>query len=169
MRKRIWHVRWQDRKAQLFRSAAFTLLKLANRSYQLWNPSYCAAVPSFFFLAERITLCKRIKKQSIRPVVIFCHQGCVKPDVITIVVIVLSDITPKSVPIKLPTPPVSRVPPIMEEAIASISAPSALEALPFMVETTETDTTKSWNRFVWGRTSSLLHLDDWFRIWIWAI
>ena len=41
--------------------------------------------------------------------------------------------TPKNEPNTLPTPPVSRVPPITQEAMASISKPVAWLTLPDMV------------------------------------
>ena len=39
-------------------------------------------------------------------------------------------VTPKKVPMMLPTPPVSRVPPMMEEAMAFISSPAPLATSP---------------------------------------
>ena len=59
-----------------------------------------------------------MKKQSMRPVVMLCQYGSRKPDAMTILLIVLSESTPKSVPITLPTPPERSVPPIMDEAMA---------------------------------------------------
>ena len=41
-----------------------------------------------------------------------------------------SDSTPKNVPMMLPTPPESIVPPMMEAAMAFISMPSALVTAP---------------------------------------
>ena len=62
--------------------------------------------------------------------VIPLHQAWSKPALATMFLIVLSESTPKKVPMMLPTPPVSIVPPMMEEAIAFISAPAAWEAEP---------------------------------------
>ena len=84
----------------------------------------------FFDLRPSTTLCKRIKKQSMPPVVILCHQGSFKPLDTTIFLMVVRVMVPKKVPMTLPTPPVRRVPPMMEEAIAFISMPAALVALP---------------------------------------
>ena len=71
-----------------------------------------------------------MKKHSIRPVVMLCQYGSRKPDAMTMLLIVLSVSTPKSVPITLPTPPESSVPPMMDEAIACISEAVALDTLP---------------------------------------
>ena len=71
-----------------------------------------------------------MKKHSIAPVVMLCHQGSLKPEVVTIDLIVLSVSTPNNVPATFPTPPVRSVHPIMEEAIAFISAAVALVAFP---------------------------------------
>ena len=71
-----------------------------------------------------------MKKHSIMPVVMLCQYGSRRPEAMTMLLIVLSESTPKSVPITFPTPPVSSVPPMMAEAIACISAALALLALP---------------------------------------
>ena len=82
------------------------------------------------FFRIRTTLCSRIKKHSMAPVVMLCHQGSRRPEVVTMDLLVLRVSTPKKVPITLPTPPVSSVPPMMEEAMAFISAAVAFVALP---------------------------------------
>ena len=51
-----------------------------------------------------------------------CQYGSRKPEATTMLLIVLRLITPNNVPITLPTPPESRVPPMIEEAIACIHA-----------------------------------------------
>ena len=61
---------------------------------------------------------------------IFVHHASSKPREETIFLIVLSDRTPKNVPMMLPTPPVSIVPPMMEAAMAFISAPLACDGEP---------------------------------------
>ena len=80
---------------------------------------------AFFFLAI-ITLWTTKKMQSIAAIVIPVHHAWSSPADDTIFWIVLSDRTPKKVPIIFPTPPVSSVPPIMEEAIAFISISFAI-------------------------------------------
>ena len=79
---------------------------------------------------ERTMLWSRMKKQSMAPVVMLCHQGSLSPDVVTMDLMVVRVSTPKKVPMTLPTPPVSRVPPIMEDAMAFISDAVALVAFP---------------------------------------
>ena len=57
--------------------------------------------------------------------VMFVHHASSSPSEDTMFLIVLSERTPNSVPIMLPEPPVSIVPPIIDEAMAFISAPLA--------------------------------------------
>ena len=53
--------------------------------------------------------------------VMFVHQASSSPSEETMFLIVASESTPKNVPAMFPTPPVSIVPPIIEDAIAFIS------------------------------------------------
>ena len=53
--------------------------------------------------------------------VMFVHHASSRPRDATMFLIVASERTPKKVPAMLPTPPVSMVPPMMEEAMAFIS------------------------------------------------
>ena len=69
-------------------------------------------------------------KHIIAATVIFVHHASSRPSEETIFLIVLRDRTPKSVPMILPTPPVSIVPPMMEDAMAFISAPLACDGEP---------------------------------------
>ena len=59
-----------------------------------------------------------------------CHQGWLSPLATTIFLIETRIMVPKKVPMGSPTPPVRRVPPMMEEAMAFISIPAALVAFP---------------------------------------
>ena len=62
--------------------------------------------------------------------VILVHQASSSPSEETMFFMVLRLSTPKNVPMMFPTPPVSIVPPTMEDAMAFISAPSACEGEP---------------------------------------
>mgnify|MGYP001001649859 FL=1 len=90
-----------------------------------------ACVYAFFlFFLERTTLWITRNRQIIAATVMFVHHASSSPREETIFFIVLSEITPNSVPIMLPEPPESIVPPMMDEAIAFISAPLAWEGEP---------------------------------------
>lgn len=69
-------------------------------------------------------------RHSIAAIVIPVHQASSSPAEDTIFWIVERDRTPNIVPSILPTPPVSIVPPMIEEAMASISMPAALVTAP---------------------------------------
>ena len=77
-----------------------------------------------------ITLCIKRNKHSIAAIVIPVHQAWSKPADETMFWIVLSERTPNNVPIIFPTPPVSIVPPMIDEAMAFISIPIAWLAAP---------------------------------------
>ena len=77
-----------------------------------------------------ITLCNTRNKQSIPAIVIPVHHASSSPADVTMFWIVESESTPKNVPMILPTPPVSIVPPMMDDAMAFISIPLALVAEP---------------------------------------
>ena len=62
--------------------------------------------------------------------VMLVHHASSSPREETMFLMVLRLSTPKNVPAMFPTPPVSSVPPMMEDAIAFISAPSACEGEP---------------------------------------
>ena len=85
---------------------------------------------AFFFLALWLstTLCSRMKKHSIPPVVILCHQGALSPLETTIFLMVVRVIVPKKVPITFPTPPVRSVTPIMWDAMEYIYIKAAMVA-----------------------------------------
>ena len=53
--------------------------------------------------------------------VMFVHHASSRPREETMFLIVASESTPKNVPAMFPTPPVSIVPPMIEEAMAFIS------------------------------------------------
>ena len=85
----------------------------------------------FFTYAN--TLCSMIKKHRSAAVAIFAQLESSLPFVLTRVVIVPVLITPKKDPMTLPTPPVRSVPPITEDAMASISNPEACCTEPDIV------------------------------------
>lgn len=74
-------------------------------------------------------LCNTIKKHNRAAVRMFGQALANLPLVWTMLEIVPLIRTPKKEPITLPTPPVSNVPPITEDAIASISKPVACATL----------------------------------------
>ena len=69
-------------------------------------------------------------RQIIAATVILAHHASVKPAEETMFWMVPRDRTPKNVPMMLPTPPESIVPPMMDAAMAFISMPSALVTAP---------------------------------------
>ena len=74
--------------------------------------------------------CNTIKKQSNAAIVIRVHHDDNVPwNVMNASIVALIN-TPNNVPITLPTPPVSNVPPITDDAIASISKPFACSTKP---------------------------------------
>lgn len=93
------------------------------------NPSTSFGSYFFFFIIAS-TDWSTIKKQSNAAIVILVHQDDRVPwNVINASIVALIR-TPNSVPKTLPTPPVSSVPPMTEEAIASISKPFACSTNP---------------------------------------
>lgn len=78
-------------------------------------------------------LCKIMKKHKSAAVMMLLQLDKSLPLVVTSVEIVPFISTPKSDPITLPTPPVKRVPPITDEAIAFISKPRACCTEPDIV------------------------------------
>ena len=77
--------------------------------------------------------CNIMKKHNKIAVTIFAQELTSLPLDLTNVEIVPLISTPNSVPIILPTPPVSSVPPITAEEMASISKPVACVVVPHMV------------------------------------
>ena len=74
-----------------------------------------------------------MKKHKSIAVIIFAHELTSFPFDFTSVEIVPLISTPTSEPSTFPTPPVSSVPPITEDEIASISKPDACVVVPHMV------------------------------------
>jgi len=106
-----------------------TIPRHFNDGGSLYYPFYSA----FFRLPrwDRTTLCRMMKKPSMAPLAISCHQESLRGLRPMIFWIVARISTPKRVPNTLPTPPVSSVPPMMEAAMASISLRMATLALPW--------------------------------------
>ena len=89
--------------------------------------------PCFYLLFSLIfakILCNTMKKQSSAATAMLDHELSSLPFVFTSVEIVPLISTPKKEPMTFPTPPVNNVPPITEEAMASISSPSACCTFP---------------------------------------
>ena len=103
-------------------SAAFVVC----RFYPFCNTGEAAFCALLFSRLLSTTLCSRMKKPSSAPLAISCHQLSFRPLRGMIFWMVARIMTPKKVPITLPTPPVSSVPPIMEAAMASISLRKAM-------------------------------------------
>ena len=79
------------------------------------------------------TLCNTMKKhKSAERTILFHHEESVPLQRIKVSIVALIN-TPKNEPTTVPTPPVSKVPPITAEEIASISKPRACSTNPLVV------------------------------------
>ena len=100
--------------------------------YNGLNSNYSLYYLLLSFIFAKI-LCNTIKKQSNAATAMLDQELKSLPLVFTRVEIVPLISTPKKEPITFPTPPVRSVPPITDDAMASISNPSACCTLPDMV------------------------------------